>query len=302
MHPNESTPAIPRDAPVTATSPVIVVPPVVASATTTAEFTPRILPADSQPMDWLLWEQVWELKNESEAAPSNLRFDNGTATSEAAQRFIPIAEEAANQFPGLMPTSGALPNTDDIAQFLPILDNAPQPAMAIPMPAYREVSNQTNHLTNEKGMTFRSRIDLEISRSPSDTEMYIVQPGDTYMTISDKFYGTSLLYTALARHNQQLGIGWQPAEGVAIEIPTAEFLRMHYSETARHGERRLNVSQQTERYIVQEGDTVFRLATDRLRDSTRWREIYAMNADRLQNVHDLQAGMEILLPVEAKSR
>jgi nucleoid-associated protein YgaU len=52
------------------------------------------------------------------------------------------------------------------------------------------------------------------------------------------------------------------------------------------------------RYIVQEGDTVFRLATDKLKDSTRWREILAMNEDRLQDVRDLRPGMEILLPVE----
>ena len=53
------------------------------------------------------------------------------------------------------------------------------------------------------------------------------------------------------------------------------------------------------RYTVQEGDTVFRLATDKLKDSTRWREILAMNEDRLHDVRDLKPGMEILLPVEA---
>ena len=148
-------------------------------------------------------------------------------------------------------------------------------------------------------MTFRSRVDSEITRSPSAMETYIIQQGDTYMTISDKFYGTSLLYTALARHNQRFGIGWQPAVGAVIEIPTAEFLRMHYGETTHHSERRLDAPRQTVRYIVQEGDTIFRLATDRLRDSTRWREIYAINADRIQDIRELPAGMEILLPIEA---
>ena len=118
------------------------------------------------------------------------------------------------------------------------------------------------------------------------------------MTISDKFYGTSLLYRALARHNQTLGIDWRPAEGVAIEIPTADYLRTHYGETADQQQRYLESQQAAVRYIVQEGDTIFRLATDKLRDSTRWREIYALNRDRLQDVRDLKPGMEILLPVE----
>lgn len=62
--------------------------------------------------------------------------------------------------------------------------------------------------------------------------------------------------------------------------------------------RQLEMRRSGVRYIVQEGDTVFRLATDKLKDSTRWREILAMNEDRLQSVRDLKPGMEILLPVE----
>jgi hypothetical protein len=50
------------------------------------------------------------------------------------------------------------------------------------------------------------------------------------------------------------------------------------------------------KYIVQEGDTVFRLATDKLNDTARWREIVAINSDRIQDVRRLQPGMEILLP------
>jgi len=77
---------------------------------------------------------------------------------------------------------------------------------------------------------------------------------------------------------------------------------MHYGTAMNRHERRLEAQRSGVRYIVQEGDTIFRLATDRLQDSTRWREIYAMNAERLQDVRDLQPGMEILLPVETARR
>jgi len=232
------------------------------------------------------------------------------ATTEPALRFTPaprnavqpatednlLAREAVNSFGGLLPS----PNSNDLPIALRVLEDAPQPVWAELAPAYR--STTTHQTASEGGQTFQNRINSEVTRSPSATETYTVQQGDTYMTISDRFYGTSLLYTALAAHNQQLGIGWRPAEGVVIEIPTAEFLRMHYSAAMNRQERRLETQRSGVRYIVQEGDTIFRLATDRLQDSNRWREIYAMNADRLQDVRDLQPGMEILLPVETARR
>jgi nucleoid-associated protein YgaU len=278
VYSNESAPAIPRDAPVTPEAvPVVVVPPVPATAT-----------VDSQPMDWQLWEHLHDMRNNVETEPSKLQLGKAPATREPALRFTSKRTEQYRDIPTVDELS---PDNEDIAKFLPILENMPQPAPADVMPKYRE-----GQVSGERGMTFQSRIDSEIKRSPSATETYAVQRGDTYMTISDKFYGTSLLYTALAAHNQKSGIGWRPAEGVVIEIPTAEYLRMHYGDTAHLQERRLELQRSAIKYIVQEGDTVFRLATDKLQDSTRWREIYALNADRIQDVRNLTPGTEILLP------
>jgi len=312
MHPNESAPAIPQDAPMTA-APMMAaaLPAAVVSAPVPAasENMPRIVPLDSQPLDWELWEQVRLIQNVPDAAPSQLRFENQTAASEPVLRFTsgqaaaPVnaasayeegdtyLNDALSQFSALMPSSESGTNVAVLESFLPLLEDAPPPVYAEPSPAYRDGQ------VADRGMTFQSRIDSEISRSPSAPETYVVQEGDTYMTISDRFYGTSLLYTALAQHNQKLGIGWRPSVGVVIEVPPAEFLRMHYGTSPHQQERRLDAQRQGMRYIVQEGDTVFRLATDRLRDSTRWREIYAINADRLSDVRELQPGMEILLPL-----
>ena len=300
----ETAPAIPKDVPVVDTPPIVVVP----AAVQRAEFSlPQIASSDVQPIDRQLWEQVELLRN-AEAEPPLLRFEAQAETTEPALRFTPrntvpahednlLAREAANSFGDLMPS----PNSNDIAVILPALENAPQPVWAELAPAYRG-DTTTNQPSSKGGRTFQNRINTEVTRSPSATETYTIQQGDTYMTISDRFYGTSLLYTALAAHNQQLGIGWRPAEGVVIEIPTAEFLRMRYGGEAMIQQQRLESQRPAVRYIVQEGDTVFRLATDRLQDSTRWREIHAMNADRLQDVRDLKPGMEILLPVETARR
>ena len=308
---NEPVPAIPRDAPISGTSPVVVVP----AAPIAAFSSPHNALSNIQPIDRQLWEQIELLRN-AEAEPMQLRLDTATTTTEPALRFTPrnaaptaiddnlLAREVVNSFSGLTPADGLNPaDIQRIETTLSALENAPQPVFAELAPAYRNnTANQSGQSSGKGGLTFQSRIHAEVTRSPSETETYTIRQGDTYMTISDQFYGTSLLYTALAAHNQQLGIGWRPAEGVVIEIPTAEFLRMHYGEAMTRQERRLEAQRSGVRYIVQEGDTVFRLATDRLQDSTRWREIYAMNADRLQDVRDLKPGMEILLPIETARR
>jgi len=300
---SEPVPAIPKDAPI-AVSPVIAVP------IATQESTSQNLPIENLPIDRQLWDQVRELRGDTEPEPTKLRFDTTPATTEPALRFTPkqatssvvednpLTREAMNSFQDLLPMDDLRPDSKDFAVVLPALENnVPQPVWAEIQPAYRD-----NQAEGEKGMTFQNRIDSAISRSPSETETYVVQQGDTYMTISDRFYGTSLLYTALAAHNQKLGIGWRPAEGMVVEIPTAEYLRMHYGEVTNRRERRLESQQSAIRYIVQEGDTIFRLATDKLQDSTRWREIYAINSDRIQDVRDLKPGMEILLPVATARR
>jgi len=320
MIPNESAPAIPKD--VSATSPVVSVPPPTLPAHPIPSAS-QPLPAgamlvDMTPMDRQLWDHVRELRGETTAEPTQLRFNapaTAATTAEPALRFTPkqtaasvqednpLAREAMNSFGSLLPSDDLSPaNLKEIEKAFSAMD-APKPVYAEPQPKYRDgASGQAigdPSRAGEGGLTFQSRINSQISRSPQATERYIVQQGDTYMTISDKFYGTSLLYSALARHNQTLGIGWRPAEGVAIEIPTADYLRTHYSDGGMANRQRQVESQQSAvRYIVQEGDTIFRLATDKLRDSTRWREIYALNMDRLQDVRDLKPGMEILLPVE----
>jgi nucleoid-associated protein YgaU len=311
VYANESGPAIPKDAPV-AVTPVSVVAVPVPTAVPVAPatgVTPQIVSAESQLMDWQLWDQLRERREESESQPSSLQLNKTNTTAEPALRFTPKSapqtntdnsrlHDAAEQFRALMPVDELDPNSSDLETRLPAFERAaaPQPIYDKALPAYRK--NQSGgERSGERGMTFRSRINSEIKRSPTEMEKYVVQPGDTYMTISDKFYGTSLLYSALAEHNRSLGIGWKPAEGVVIEIPTAEYLQTYYNQ-----QRRLASQRPAVRYIVQEGDTIFRLATDKLHDTNRWREIYAMNSDRIQDVRDLKPGMEILLPVETARR
>jgi nucleoid-associated protein YgaU len=51
-------------------------------------------------------------------------------------------------------------------------------------------------------------------------------------------------------------------------------------------------------YIVKEGDSLWRIAADRLGDGNRYREIVRLNSSILASEDDLQAGMLLKLPAK----
>ena len=121
-------------------------------------------------------------------APLEILFDGGKATSEPARLFMPIQppvaftdagliEEALNQFAGLIPTVGVHPNTGTRGTGITVpplvnpphpimvsLPDPPQPVIAIPRPAYRNVLHQTEQSTSERATTFQNRITHESNR------------------------------------------------------------------------------------------------------------------------------------------
>jgi nucleoid-associated protein YgaU len=306
-----------------------------------AASVPAILPQHEElakvepPLGSQLQNQVRGIRNQ-ESSETKLRFGSGSNATTGAVRYHPkstvqnnadlipsqpmpvdTADPVTNPLLALLPTGNPQPGAADS---LPPLETAPQPVLATPNPAYqRSLSNDrplsvqstsvqsdslpTTVTNNERRASLFRRMDEEIKRSPTTAEQYTVQQNDTYLTISDRFFGTSRLFRALAEYNRQkYGTDYKLLEGTVIEIPPADYLKTNYAEVLSRGRQRFeksttpNISSPGLRYIVQEGDTVFRIATNQLRDSTRWQEIVNMNSDKLRDPRDLQPGMEIILP------
>jgi len=53
---------------------------------------------------------------------------------------------------------------------------------------------------------------------------------------------------------------------------------------------------QGKQYIVQEGDSLWKIAAELLGDGSRYKEISKLNTDVLKNEHDLSIGMRLSLP------
>ena len=73
-----------------------------------------------------------------------------------------------------------------------------------------------------------------------------------------------------------------------------------FEEVESIGRRHLSAenSQETQskHYIVQEGDTLWTIAAEKLGNPSRYKEISELNADVLKNENDLTIGMRLSLP------
>ncbi len=253
-----------------------------------------------------------------------VRYNAKTSQTETASvppMSIPTEPNnpASNPLLALNPSAAGGGNASE----LPSLQSAPVAKLATIGPKYqRPLSDATD--SEDSATSYRQRMGRQTPESPSDVKTYIVQSGDTYMKISDRFYETTLLYRALAVHNRRRGAAWIPEVGTEVEIPSPEYLQSNYAEVlSRAGERSRgtsgserrtpspiaaaissvansappNANRGGVRYVVQEGDTVFKIAEERLRDTGKWKEIIQWNNDQLQDARDLRPGMEIVLPV-----
>lgn len=164
-------------------------------------------------------------------------------------------------------------------------------------------------------------------------DVYQVQAGENYWTISEKHYKTGLYYKALAELNRSIvQYPNQLKAGTKIRIPGINVLQTNYPELCpeltaegtpnlRRGakvfdgenERTTIINRLSERvaaserekptispgavYSVQEGDTIFRIAKAELDSLDRWVEIYRLNSTNINNENfELHPGMRLQLP------
>jgi nucleoid-associated protein YgaU len=138
----------------------------------------------------------------------------------------------------------------------------------------------------------------------------VVQPNDSYWTISQRVYGTGAYFKALAAHNQQR---YPQAErlrtGDVLSVPPADFLAQNYPDLCPRAERVQQIMRTasvevprhegSRLYTVQEGDTLFDIARYELGKAVRWIDIYELNRNTIgDDFNYLRPGMQLLLPVD----
>ncbi len=145
---------------------------------------------------------------------------------------------------------------------------------------------------------------LEIERAaaasePAGTQAHLVRPGESLSIISQRYYGTAKLTRDLAAFN---GLGDPDAvrAGQRLKIPALAVLTGRIPDAvtppAAQAEAAAERPASPASYRVRPGDTLSSIAGTLLHSRGRWREIYDLNRDVLDDEDTLVAGTVIRLP------
>lgn len=140
-------------------------------------------------------------------------------------------------------------------------------------------------------------------------EVYQVQPGDNYWTISRRYYGSARFFSSLAEYNKhRIPAPEKMKPGMYVLVPDVEVLHQRYPQLTGGGPRDpaetappgffVDASGQP-CYRVGKGDTLTDIAQTYLGRSSRWVQIQGMNQDRLENGKALKIGLVLRLPADA---
>ena len=153
---------------------------------------------------------------------------------------------------------------------------------------------------------------------PAGPGLYVVRDGESLADIALKLYGpeegnkTANIDRIYQVNRKLLKSPDQIYPGQKLIIPSLSVSPPHKSSiekilsTAmfekvkslgrRHSSPTPSTNRRTSRYIVQDGDSLWRIAARQLGDSSRYDEIAELNADILQDEDSLSVGMSLKLP------
>lgn len=142
-------------------------------------------------------------------------------------------------------------------------------------------------------------------------DSYVVEPNDSFSSISTKVYGTDAYFKALHEHNKaRFPRADQLRTGDVVATPSAEMLTQKYPglcPKASHVVLPARTSALTSQrgggrvYVVEEGDTLFDIARFELGKATRWAEIYELNKETIgQDFNHLRPGTQLTLPADLR--
>ena len=126
-----------------------------------------------------------------------------------------------------------------------------------------------------------------------------VQPGDTLSSLASLYYGSERYTQFLIDSNKQLADPNRLKIGETVRIP---------SRPADAASRRADPAKPTvepaaapkgRTYRVQPGDSFYKIAEQSLGDSSRWKELFELNKERVGgDPTRLQVGQELVLPAK----
>ena len=157
-------------------------------------------------------------------------------------------------------------------------------------------------------------VPIEVPPAARRDATHVLRSGETYWSISKAHYGTVRYFAALAEWNRRtLGDASKLRPGATIELPAAAKLDPLLKSPAFPADVAgsglpnadegaagyFETADGQPRYRVGPSDTLTGIAQSTLGRASRWRQIYAMNRDRLRSPDVLPRDAVLSLPADA---
>ena len=121
-----------------------------------------------------------------------------------------------------------------------------------------------------------------------------VRSGDTLGELAARHLGATRYWGALLEANRnQLDDEFDLQPGMVLKLPGQ---RPAPSAPAQTSTMRTAIPPDARRYTVEEGDTLWRIASKRLGDGNRYYDIYEANRNRITDLDELTVGQTLVLP------
>lgn len=136
----------------------------------------------------------------------------------------------------------------------------------------------------------------KISSSGVATDIHRVQPGDTFTSLAQGYYGDAKYAGFLRSSNPQLNGTARLTVGSMIKIPPRPTGPMLLAKQPK--KRRVDVKSASQRfYTVKPRDSFYKIARDQLGDAKRWEELFELNKALVHgDARKLQPGQKVRLP------
>ncbi|WP_437202346.1 LysM peptidoglycan-binding domain-containing protein [Planctomicrobium sp. SH664] len=175
------------------------------------------------------------------------------------------------------------------------------PTQARPAAAFGEAGPSRNRVPAQAPFSPKEE-------APPSEEVYQVQSGDNYWTISRKFYGSARFFSALAEYNKhRIPQPEKMKPGMIVLVPALDVLHQRFpqmtgaavAQAAESLPAGYFVDAQGPAYRVGEGDTLTTISEKHLGRSSRWTQIYGLNRELIPNKDALKIGTVLRLPADA---
>lgn len=172
-----------------------------------------------------------------------------------------------------------------------LISSPPAPTPTIAAPNTQPLGSPTNSPTS-------SPVEPKPDLGKAAVETHRVQPGDTFATLSQTYYGNVKYSKFLAESNPGVSDPGRLALGSTVKIPPLPSdidARMASAAPAKAPPSTVAGEKRT--YKVKSGDSFYRIAKEQLGNAERWKELMELNKSLVHgDPTALQPGQTLILP------